>query len=66
MIGAADVLPYVDADLKKIAARVVEKAKEFCLSKSVFIIIFLLPANFPVLICSVYDRTHEIEIIFLV
>ncbi|XVF72616.1 hypothetical protein PTKIN_Ptkin12aG0135000 [Pterospermum kingtungense] len=33
--GAADVLPHVDADLKRIAAKVVEKAKELCLSKSV-------------------------------
>ncbi|KAK9282447.1 hypothetical protein L1049_005365 [Liquidambar formosana] len=33
--GAADVLPFVEADLRKIAARVVEKAKEFCISKSV-------------------------------
>ncbi|XP_031407722.1 universal stress protein PHOS34-like [Punica granatum] len=33
--GAADVLPIVDADLKKISARVLEKAKEICTSKSV-------------------------------
>ncbi|KAI5680439.1 hypothetical protein M9H77_01666 [Catharanthus roseus] len=33
--GAVDVLPYVDSDLKKIAGRVLEKAKEICLSKSV-------------------------------
>ncbi|KAL3517445.1 hypothetical protein ACH5RR_020034 [Cinchona calisaya] len=33
--GAADVLPYVDSDLKKIAARVVESAKEICIAKSV-------------------------------
>nr|AWR88475.1 universal stress protein 8 [Salvia miltiorrhiza] len=33
--GAADVLPYVDMDLKKIAARVIEKAKEICAAKSV-------------------------------
>ncbi|KAK8630778.1 hypothetical protein V6N13_079554 [Hibiscus sabdariffa] len=33
--GAAEVLPYVDADLKKIASRVVEKAKDLCISKSV-------------------------------
>ncbi|XP_028771210.1 universal stress protein PHOS34 [Neltuma alba] len=32
--GAADVLPVVDADLRKIAARVVEKAKEIFNSKS--------------------------------
>ncbi|KAE8672239.1 DNA binding protein, putative isoform 1 [Hibiscus syriacus] len=33
--GAADVLPHVDADLRKIVAKVVEKAKELCVSKSV-------------------------------
>ena len=33
--GAADVLPYVEADLKKIAGRVVGKAHEICASKSV-------------------------------
>ncbi|KAJ0791065.1 putative rossmann-like alpha/beta/alpha sandwich protein [Helianthus annuus] len=33
--GAADVYPFVDSDLKKIAARVAEKAKELCHSKSV-------------------------------
>ncbi|CAL5442964.1 unnamed protein product [Camellia sinensis] len=31
--GAVDVLPYVEADLKKIVARVIEKAKEIYLSK---------------------------------
>ncbi|XP_042516510.1 universal stress protein PHOS34-like [Macadamia integrifolia] len=31
--GAADVLPLVEADLKTIAARVLEKAKETCSSK---------------------------------
>ncbi|XP_054803283.1 universal stress protein PHOS34-like isoform X1 [Prosopis cineraria] len=33
--GAADALPVVDSDLRKIAARVVEKAKEICTNKSV-------------------------------
>jgi len=33
--GAADVLPYVEADLKKIASGVIGKAKKICLSKSV-------------------------------
>ncbi|XP_010038207.2 universal stress protein PHOS34 [Eucalyptus grandis] len=33
--GTADVLPFVEADLKKIAARVLEKAKEICCSKLV-------------------------------
>uniref|UniRef100_A0A803MAQ6 Uncharacterized protein n=1 Tax=Chenopodium quinoa TaxID=63459 RepID=A0A803MAQ6_CHEQI len=33
--GGSKILPYVDTDLKKIAARVIEKAKELCYSKSV-------------------------------
>ncbi|KAM4119099.1 hypothetical protein ACJW30_03G034000 [Castanea mollissima] len=33
--GAAEVLPLVDADLKKITARVVKKARELCSTKSV-------------------------------
>jgi hypothetical protein len=28
--GAADVLPYVEADLKKTALRVIDKAKALC------------------------------------
>ncbi|KAI6674635.1 hypothetical protein NL676_002541 [Syzygium grande] len=28
--GSADVLPFVEADLKRIASRVLEKAKEIC------------------------------------
>ena len=37
--GAAEVLPFVDIDLKKIAARVVDKAKEICATKLVSILI---------------------------
>ncbi|XP_071724773.1 universal stress protein PHOS34-like [Rutidosis leptorrhynchoides] len=33
--GAAEILPLVDADLKRIAARVLEKAKQICISKGV-------------------------------
>ncbi|GKV22172.1 hypothetical protein SLEP1_g32058 [Rubroshorea leprosula] len=33
--GAAEILPMVESDLKRIATRVLEKAKELCLSKSV-------------------------------
>lgn len=35
--GAAEVMPYVDSDLKKIAARVLEKAKEICISRLVIL-----------------------------
>ncbi|KAL5795599.1 hypothetical protein ACOSQ2_000419 [Xanthoceras sorbifolium] len=33
--GAAEVLPHVESDLKRIAARVVERAKEICTRKLV-------------------------------
>ncbi|KAM7276414.1 hypothetical protein ACFE04_018280 [Oxalis oulophora] len=33
--GAAEILPIVDSDLRKIAARVLEKAKQACLAKGV-------------------------------
>uniref|UniRef100_A0A2P2M1A7 UspA domain-containing protein n=1 Tax=Rhizophora mucronata TaxID=61149 RepID=A0A2P2M1A7_RHIMU len=33
--GVAEVLPYVDSDLRRTAARVIEKAKTICASKSV-------------------------------
>ncbi|XP_010931649.1 universal stress protein PHOS34 [Elaeis guineensis] len=33
--GGVDVLPYVESDLKRIAARVIEKAKELCTANSV-------------------------------
>ncbi|KAJ7008147.1 hypothetical protein D5086_005272 [Populus alba] len=38
--GIAEVLPQVESDLKKIAARGIEKAKEICISKSVSDVIF--------------------------
>lgn len=41
-VGAADVLPYVDSDLKKIAARVIEQAKEICTSRSVILVSVLV------------------------
>lgn len=40
--GAAEVLPIVDSDLKKIAARVLENAKQLCIKKSVVSISFHL------------------------
>jgi len=34
-VGAAEILPIVDSDLRKIAARVVDSAKQLCIEKSV-------------------------------
>ncbi|KAK1309914.1 hypothetical protein QJS10_CPA08g01149 [Acorus calamus] len=35
--GVTDVLPFVEVDAKKIVSRVIEWAKELCISKSVFL-----------------------------
>ncbi|XAR61331.1 hypothetical protein NMG60_11035006 [Bertholletia excelsa] len=57
--GAADVLPYVDADLKKIAARVVEKAKEICLAKSVNdVMVEVMEGDARNVLCEVVDKHH--------
>uniref|UniRef100_I1JFI6 UspA domain-containing protein n=1 Tax=Glycine max TaxID=3847 RepID=I1JFI6_SOYBN len=44
--GAAEVLPIVDSDLRKIGARVLETAKQLCINKSVILFFFLFPCLF--------------------
>ena len=57
--GAADVLPYVDADLKKIAARVIEKAKEMCLAKSVTDVgVEVVEGDARNVLCEAVERHH--------
>ncbi|KAB5527438.1 hypothetical protein DKX38_021285 [Salix brachista] len=66
--GAGEILPFVESDLKKTAARVVEKAKEICTSKSVYIISASLQASdviFEVVegdarnvLCEAVDKHH--------
>ncbi|KAK3021039.1 hypothetical protein RJ639_047286 [Escallonia herrerae] len=57
--GAADVLPYVDADLKKIAARVVEKAKEICHVKLVNdVIMEVVEGDARNVLCEAVEKHH--------
>ncbi|CAA3009779.1 universal stress PHOS34 [Olea europaea subsp. europaea] len=57
--GAADVLPYVDIDLKKIAARVLERAKETCTAKSVNDVIFeVLEGDARNVLCEAVEKHH--------
>uniref|UniRef100_A0A5B6YVE3 Putative Adenine nucleotide alpha hydrolases-like superfamily protein n=1 Tax=Davidia involucrata TaxID=16924 RepID=A0A5B6YVE3_DAVIN len=57
--GAADVLPYVEADLKKIAARVIEKAKEICISKSVNdVIVEVGEGDARNVLCEAVEKHH--------
>ncbi|GMJ01073.1 hypothetical protein like AT2G47710 [Hibiscus trionum] len=57
--GAADVLPYVDSDLRKIAARVVEKARELCLTKSVHdAVVEVVEGDARNVLCEAVDKHH--------
>ncbi|XP_071720525.1 uncharacterized protein [Rutidosis leptorrhynchoides] len=56
--GAADVYPFVDSDLKKIAARVVERAKELCHSKSVEVNVEIVEGDARNVLCEAVDRHH--------
>ena len=57
--GAADVLPYVDADLRKIAARVIEKAKELCISKSVHdAVVEVVEGDARNVLCEAVEKHH--------
>ncbi|CAL5352304.1 unnamed protein product [Camellia sinensis] len=57
--GAADVLPYVEADLKKIAARVIEKAKEICFSKSVTgVVLEVMEGDARNVLCEAVEKHH--------
>ncbi|KAF2588855.1 hypothetical protein F2Q70_00039955 [Brassica cretica] len=54
--GAAEVVPYVDADLKH---KVVEKAKALCLSKSVHgAMIEVFEGDARNILCEVVDKHH--------
>ncbi|KAI7735930.1 hypothetical protein M8C21_031367 [Ambrosia artemisiifolia] len=57
--GAADVYPFVDSDLKKIAARVAERAKELCHSKSVDdVVVEVVEGDARNVLCEAVERHH--------
>ncbi|KGN44933.1 universal stress protein PHOS34 [Cucumis sativus] len=57
--GAAEVLPYVDSDLKKIAARVIEKAKELCLARSVHdVLLEVIEGDARNVLCEAVEKHH--------
>uniref|UniRef100_A0A6M2F4X2 UspA domain-containing protein n=1 Tax=Populus davidiana TaxID=266767 RepID=A0A6M2F4X2_9ROSI len=61
--GAAEVLPFVESDLKKIAARVIEKAKGTCTSKSVSDVVFeLVEGDARNVLCEAVDK-HNASIL---
>ncbi|XP_073292142.1 universal stress protein PHOS34 [Primulina huaijiensis] len=57
--GTADVVPYVEADLKKIAGRVLEKAKEICSAQLVKDVILEVVEGDPRnVLCETVDKHH--------
>ncbi|GMH30983.1 hypothetical protein Nepgr_032826 [Nepenthes gracilis] len=57
--GAAEVLPFVDADIKRTAARVAGKAKEFCLSKSVDdVSVEVIEGDARNVLCEAVEKYH--------
>ncbi|GAB4829877.1 hypothetical protein Ancab_019523 [Ancistrocladus abbreviatus] len=57
--GAVEVMPYVETDLKRVAARVVEKAKELCLSKSVDdVTLEVIEGDARNVLCEAVEKHH--------
>ncbi|XP_038980497.1 uncharacterized protein LOC120103878 isoform X2 [Phoenix dactylifera] len=56
--GAADVLPFVDADLRKSAARIVEKAREDCVAKSVSALFEVVEGDARNVLCEAVEKHH--------
>ncbi|XP_073143717.1 universal stress protein PHOS34 [Henckelia pumila] len=57
--GTAEVVPYVEADLKKIAGRVLEKAKEICSAKQVKDVILEVVEGDPRnVLCETVEKHH--------
>ncbi|XP_050235924.1 universal stress protein PHOS34 [Mercurialis annua] len=57
--GAAEVLPYIDSDLRKIAAGVLHKAKDICTSKSVTDVIYeTVEGDARNVLCEAVERHH--------
>ncbi|KAK1558678.1 hypothetical protein Q3G72_005339 [Acer saccharum] len=57
--AAAEVMPYVDSDLKRIAARVVEKAKEICVTKLVNdVVVEVVEGDARNVLCEAVEKHH--------
>ncbi|XP_019428259.1 PREDICTED: universal stress protein PHOS32-like isoform X1 [Lupinus angustifolius] len=57
--GAAEILPIVDSDLRKIAARVIESAKQICFDKSVTdVIVEVVEGDPRNVLCEAVEKHH--------
>ncbi|XP_004242313.1 universal stress protein PHOS34 [Solanum lycopersicum] len=57
--GGADVLPYVEADLRKISSRIAEKAKKICSAKSVNdVVVEIAEGDARSVLCDAVEKHH--------
>ncbi|PKA48945.1 Universal stress protein A-like protein [Apostasia shenzhenica] len=57
--GAAEAIPYVESDLKRIAASVVEKARELCVGSSVTDVAFeVVDGDARNVLCDAVEKFH--------
>ncbi|KAJ9700013.1 hypothetical protein PVL29_005717 [Vitis rotundifolia] len=57
--GIPDIIAHVDSDLKKAAARMVDKAKQMCKSKSVEdVTVSVMEGDARIIICDVVNTHH--------
>ncbi|KAL5561470.1 hypothetical protein UlMin_031217 [Ulmus minor] len=57
--GAAEVLPLVDSDLKRIAARIIEKVREVCARKSINdVLVEVIEGDARNVLCEAVEKHH--------
>ncbi|CAA6662049.1 unnamed protein product [Spirodela intermedia] len=63
--GGAEILTFVESDLKKIAARVVEKAKQICIAGSVNdVVVEVVDGDARVVLCDTVEK-HQASMLVL-
>ncbi|ONK62942.1 uncharacterized protein A4U43_C07F9720 [Asparagus officinalis] len=61
--GAADVAPYVEADLRKTASRVLQKAKDLCVTNSVGgVLLEVIEGDARNVLCEAVEK-HQADIL---
>ncbi|XP_072997157.1 universal stress protein PHOS34-like isoform X1 [Typha latifolia] len=56
--GVGDVLPYVDADLRKVAEVVVDKSRQLCVANSVSAVVEVVEGDARNVLCEAVEKHH--------
>ncbi|XP_072979405.1 universal stress protein A-like protein isoform X1 [Typha angustifolia] len=60
--GSADMLPFIDADLWKVAEMVVEKARKLCLANSVSALVEVVEGDARNVLCNAAEK-HQADML---